>query len=302
MHGLMQPVLEAVGRINARCGALGAPIFSREVTVGAPKGEHPELDFLRSVSWLYVFWFECAVNSTRILAEASETFGIAGNDVWYRHKRAVEAIRTLNQHGIRADSNRGQQLIADAEDWFAMAISTPVPSQQEHYTAACQRLVAEAVAGISMFESGLSAIEESVLRDAWLAKLSGGEARAIDNGRLDAAIEGSAAQIGFLGLSIRSFRERHQARWRELLGKTAPDAVDDVLTRAIQRDLLEHANQILPLRADEIILAMGLSPGPEVGRWLRRAQELRRSKPRSRDELLGALLAEAAGNIAEAST
>ena len=75
-----------------------------------------------------------------------------------------------------------------------------------------------------------------------------------------------------------------------------------MLTRAVERDLLEHANQLLPLRADEIILAMGISPGPEVGRWLKRAQELHRSKPRSRDELLSAVIAEAAGDAAKTPT
>jgi hypothetical protein len=165
MPGLMQPMLDSVSRINTQCNALGAPIFSWDVTVDAPKGAHPELDFLRCVSWLFVFWFECAVNSTRILAEASRTFGIVGYDDWKRHKRAVEAIRTLNQHSIRADSKRGQQLLADSQEWFSETISTPLPNTLEHYKDAFTCLIDEAVGGISMFERCLCMIDTAVFRE-----------------------------------------------------------------------------------------------------------------------------------------
>lgn len=64
------------------------------------------------------------------------------------------------------------------------------------------------------------------------------------------------------------------------------------MIRLIERDLLDWADEVLPIDGRDVMAALELNPGPEVGDVLRRARELVRSGVRDRRVLIEHLIGE----------
>ena len=107
--------------------------------------------------------------------------------------------------------------------------------------------------------------------------------------RFDEIVYDTCTRLG-LSLNVPGFRDQRLAKWREFLA-TVPDADDPrrAITRLIERDLIDHTNDVLPIDGQDVMASLGLPPGPRVGDVLRRARELFRSGIRDRQQLLGRL-------------
>ena len=86
-------------------------------------------------------------------------------------------------------------------------------------------------------------------------------------------------------------------QWQRFL-ESVPERDEPVghMIRLIERDLLHHAAEVLPIDGRDVMSALGLSPGTEVGRALHRACELFRAGIQDRNVILERLSGELHSN------
>ena len=90
-----------------------------------------------------------------------------------------------------------------------------------------------------------------------------------------------------LRIDVPKFRNSRLSEWRTFLD-TVPEEDDpeQAVIRIIERDLLNHTSDILPIDGRDVMSALDLEPGPEIGSALQHARELIRSGIRDRTQLL----------------
>ena len=110
--------------------------------------------------------------------------------------------------------------------------------------------------------------------------------------KFDEIVGDACTRLG-VSLDVPGFRGRRLAKWREFLAAVA-DADDPrrAITRLIERDILDHTDDVLPIDGDDVMASLDLPPGPRVGDALRRARVLFRSGVRDRQRLLDRLKTE----------
>ena len=107
--------------------------------------------------------------------------------------------------------------------------------------------------------------------------------------RFDEIVADTCTRLG-VSLNVTGFRDQRLATWREFL-VTIPDSDDPrgAITRLIERDVVDHTNDVLPIDGEDVMAVLDLAPGPAVGDALRRARDLFRSGIRDRNQLLDRL-------------
>ena len=92
-------------------------------------------------------------------------------------------------------------------------------------------------------------------------------------------------------LDAPKFRNGHLSNWRDFL-ESVPEGedIESHIIQVIERDVLSHFEDILPIDGRDIIDQCGIAPGPLVERALYRAREYMRSERYGRDQLLELLL------------
>ena len=92
-----------------------------------------------------------------------------------------------------------------------------------------------------------------------------------------------------LGVSVDAvaFSRPRIGRWRKYVEcLPGSDDLEGQMVRMVERDLLDHAAEVLPIDGRDIMDALGLDAGPEVGKALHRARELFRSGERDSKMIL----------------
>ena len=107
--------------------------------------------------------------------------------------------------------------------------------------------------------------------------------------RLDALVGDVCVRLS-LRIDVPKFRNSRLSEWRTFLD-TVPEEDDpeQAVIRIIERDLLNHVSDILPIDGRDVMSALDLEPGPEIGRALQHARELFRAGIRDRSQLLEGL-------------
>lgn len=108
----------------------------------------------------------------------------------------------------------------------------------------------------------------------------------------DKLVGDAAIRLGMV-VDARKFREPRLVKWRAFL-ESLPDNDDPEvqMIRMIERDLLDHAAHVLPIDGRDVMKALNLPVGPEVGLALHHARELFRAGIMDREQLLERLTAE----------
>jgi hypothetical protein len=97
----------------------------------------------------------------------------------------------------------------------------------------------------------------------------------------------AAGNLGLRHLDITRLRKVHLEDWNRRLRLLSEGAdFHREARRLVENTLLAEADNYLPVTGEDIIESLGVTPGPEVGRVLRKARELYRNASCSREELL----------------
>ena len=260
-----------------------------EVTILPPAGDSDEASFLRLVNWSYVLLFEAGRVTVPYLLKLPS--GDPSTHSKLRLARQlVHSLRTWSAHDIGFYSERNAAIMREVNTWFIELCSRYPPNSccawRESFLGLCSE-----VGAIVEHCQGAVALAVSTPDDK--EDTIGDLRRRIDRSwtpeKFDTLV-GDACTRFSLNLDLPKFRNPRLSRWREFL-ETVPES-DDPERRVIaiiERDILDHTNDILPINGEDVMGALNLDPGPKVGNALRRARELFRSGIRDPEQLLECL-------------
>lgn len=285
-----EAVLRNQQSINALARSLiGRPAFE-DVRVLIPNPERPEPAFIRATSWLYCLYFEAGAVSIFFLRRLGEAYSLVDRVSSDYHVETVRSLRTELHHNLGfADSDQAAR--TTAECWRRKACGTALPRDDVQWLACYERLVGEAAkflgdldAVVRRAESDGESAEEQ--RIEWTRRL----ARSWPASAFDELVDDAKYRLGREMLKTVTFRNRHIEKWRRQL-ELLDDGFDFEFeaTRLIERTLLQDDMAILPITGRDIIDALGIKPGPEVGALLREARRFFEANGCGKDAILAHL-------------
>ena len=248
-----------------------------EITVRPPAGEGDEASFLRLVAWSYVTIFEAGRVVIPYLMEMRGYQGEPCSDPkWARQN--IHALRTWSFHNLGFSNERDVEIARRVQLWFKDACGEYPPggpgSWERCFQALCSEIEVIATHCQHVVTAELSDPDDG---EAARADLLRRIKRAWPAQEYHVLVRDAAVRLGIL-IDTKKFSNRHLAKWRQFL-EVLPDQDDPKgrMIRLIERDLLDFTADVLPIDGRDVMNALGLNPGPEVGDALLRARELFRS-------------------------
>ncbi len=259
-----------------------------EIHIRPPARENDEASFMRLVNWSYVLLFEVGRITVPYLMKLP---GETGHPVERLHagRGVVHDLRTWGAHNIGLSSERDAAISKRVGLWFLAQCKAIEPQDDDAWRSCFERLCAEVGMVVEHCRTALASIAGNVDEQGAIEELRHRLDRSWPADRFDEIVGDTCVRLG-ASLNVPGFRDQRLAKWREFLA-TVPD-VDDprrAITRLIERDIVDHTNDVLPIGGEEVMASLGLPPGPRVGDALRRARELFRSGIRDRQRLLDQL-------------
>ena len=283
------PVLNAasVELRNSLRSFVGATAIE-EVTVAPPAGDQDEVSFLRLVSWSYVLLFEAGRVSIGYLLELPPAGDRARDPKGA--KALVHDLRTWSFHNVGFGSEREIALSRRVRRWFIETCGACPPHDNQAWSmcflALCDEMQAVVVHCQRAMTTVLQGEDDGEVATADLRRRID---RAWSAGQFQELMGDVALRLG-IEVDTRKFCERRLTNWRTYLECLPEDDVlVDRLTAMMERDLLAHVEDVLPVNGREIMDFFGVDPGPDVGRALRLAQKLFRDGLRGRQAILDRL-------------
>ena len=255
-----------------------------DIHVRPPAGEDDEASFMRLVNWTYVLLFEAARTAIPYLIKLQGSTAIPLSAI--RDARTiVRDLRTWISHNVGFFSEREAAMSRRVSQWFLVLCRTTEPDNANAWRDCFNGLCREVGKIIRHCQSALELIVRENDMDT-IDDLKRRVDRSWSTDRWDALVGDICVRLS-LRVDVPKFRNSRLSGWRIFLD-TVPEEDDpeQAVIRIIERDLINHTSDILPIDGRDVMSALGLGPGPVIGIALQYARELYRSGIRDRAQLL----------------
>lgn len=264
-----------------------APDAIDDVNIKTPLGNKDEASFMRLTSWCYCLLFEAGRITFKFLMQLRAA-GYDAVAACEGTSQLVNCLRTVLSHNLGYD-DRDLAVRKTASDWFLATCGETYPETADHWElcfAALAKLINEFLCASKSVITKIARSRED--KELIFCDLKKRLNRNWPAHRFDGLIEDAAAK---LGRKIRAvpMREARISAWRAYLDKLPDDADFELeMERLIDGEVHQHFSTAMPLSARELMEALDLIPGPEVGRAMEVARRLFLAGNRDADSLLEA--------------
>lgn len=252
-----------------------------------PVFRDPELDFLRSVSWLYKHYFEAGDPSIKFLIGMLDSYDLDADRNLRSHPQTVRDLRTEHQHALSFQSESDLIVRNRCAKWYLAACGTRQPDNVTQWRLCLVRLLDDGLAFMRCISAALRAMERD---DALLTHLESWKHRKLRTHRaheFDPIISEVARDIGRDLLDVAAFRNRYIDAWNAQLRLLEPTYYFPLECRKlVETTMTRDAPAALPITGTDVIQELGIVPGRKVGEILRLAHSIYERKPCSKNELL----------------
>jgi len=262
-----------------------------EISVRPPANNDDEASFLRLVGWSYALIFEAGRVTFPFLIR------LPGGDspAWVDPSEArqlVHSLRTWISHNLGL-SDHDVAVSREAMGWLRRICGTDSPATAEEWSTC--------FGGLCLEVDGIVTYCKSVV-NLVLTSPDDGESTISDLTRrldrywppheFDKIVTDVCYRLGER-LDVPKFRAPRLQDWRQYLESVADaDDIENQMVRRIERDILDHFNNLLPIDGRDVMEVLGIEPSPEVRMALNYARQLWESGIRDKEELLRCLLHE----------
>ena len=273
---LNQEVIELRNAIGVYVGGDALP----EVAIRPPAAENDEASYLRLTSWCYSLLFEAGKVTFPFLLKLPVPRWADGDDL-NEVLELVQSLRTLASHNLGL-SDRDARIARKARDWQRRQCGTDSPRVRSQWAKCFSGLCTEVARVVSYCHHVVDAILVSPDDgEAAVTELRLRLDRSWPRRRFETTVQEITVRIG-VDLNNEKFVNSHIARWREAMEFLDFEAdVEGHVTRVIERDVLNHFDNVLPIDGNDI-LALGVPQGPLVRQALNIARELMRAGHRDK--------------------
>jgi hypothetical protein len=202
------------------------------------------------------------------------------------NEEVVSTLRTYFHHHL-TDSAEDQATRLRAEAWFDDAREGHPEDSDAAWLKYARRLLDESEELLVRLIEHVRTLESAGMSEVYAQQWRWFKGTSISTWQADRLVAEIADTIGLEGLDATKFRKRHFSDWQRGL-RQLTHGVDPErhLRLLIQSDLIEYSQNLpAPLTGDDVMDAMGLPPGPQVGRVLVEIQRLHRASDGTLDRV-----------------
>jgi hypothetical protein len=269
-------------RTNVSVEALG------DLNIRPPSGDADEASFLRLTAWCFSLLFEVGRFSVPFLLALNVNAAIDNSSEGQKAVRQnVQRLRTFMYHNLGFEDDHDMTIRRQVSDWFVETCGSAFPTSQGHWSKCFKRLAEDVCSVVLHCSEKLSAVLSSPEdKDIICEDLRRRLKRALQPYEFDGLVEESAARLG-QKINARVFRESRIAGWQVYL-MAMPDDLDpkSELERMIDGQVADHFRSQLPIRTQEIMNALALDPGPDVGKAIEIARRIFSEGTTDKEDLL----------------
>ena len=285
---VFQEILRIKDEINAIVYRMSGDIVVFERTsLREPRLVEPIHGFYTTISWLYVWYYEGAKTNIDFLTERAGSLMLDSDGHLKRHRETVHAFRTYLQHSINLDKATDLGIQARCHRWAVIHICIDEPETEEHWQLCLGVLLGEAK---KFFNILLQVVKEMCNDNAWNETLVIWRTRISRHHpahEYDSIIQVAAAEMGLPHIDAVALRKRYLQKWNgKLRILKVGYEFEYEARRMIEHTLLNEERLPMPITGADIIREFQIPPGPKVGEFLRKAEEMFRAKPCTREEVL----------------
>ena len=276
---------------NALNSLLGEKAFV-PITVAPPSNDSDQGSFICLVNWCYVILFESGRITIPYLLKLAS--GLDEGEVRLKDTQGiVQALRTMTSHNSDFANERDRNTVLRTNRWYTDNGATGglSPSDAQGWRNCFEALCDEMARVILHCQSVIS----QVLMDSDDGEMAiANLLRRIDRNwaayKFDEIVSDACDTFG-IRLDVVKFRNQRVSAWRTFLQTVRDDDCPEHRLRSmIERDVLDHAKDVLPITGRDVMIALDIGPGPIVGQKVEIAQRLFSEGVRDPDELLQILV------------
>jgi hypothetical protein len=246
-------------QLRRRLAACMAVDVLPDITIEPPRDPVDELAFLRLVAWTYTVLYETAKLSLGILRHLPPLRNRSGTLLPH-----VRALRTWTSHNLAFDSKTDIATIRSATAWFQYSCGAGTPLTIANWSKCFDVLLNDIATLLEQAVQACDAFEDPTdgkgLKEEFERRLE----RNWEGFRFDAFIEAACKLLGYSGVDVVSFRNKHLQDWRNVVALSEPDAIGKNLTKRVEADLLKYMGEAAPLTGTEFQALLALSTASEI--------------------------------------
>ncbi|HDX9497931.1 MULTISPECIES: hypothetical protein [Bacillus] len=252
-----------------------------------PNFSNPELGFIKTVSWLYIHYYELGKVDIKFLLPKLGVYSIDSDNKQSNHFKLVHHLRTYLQHSLDLTKPRNQEMEQYCGSWFREVCTTSYPNSLEHWKQCLNSILVEAKDFYDSIIKCIQNIEADESIDHIVQDWNFCRDRYHPPHEFEILISKTAGDMGRDLIDSSKMCKKFYNDWNKALELLKPGYIFEVEARKlIENTLLTEMKSVMPIIGLDIMNYFGVEPGPKVGELLNIAKKLFEEKPCNREELL----------------
>lgn len=262
------------------------------ISLEMPKLSHPELGFIRIVSWLYVLYYEAGKINVDFISQRFEAYNIDSDENLKIHFSNVHYLRTFLQHNLNSEHKHDSNIAEICKEWFKNNCGTWVPDSDPEWKKCLESILLNSIDFLKGLEGCLREIEKddsyNQIVEQWVFKRK----QYHPPHEFEKVIQLTANDMGRDDFDSKKMCNKYMGEWKNELQllKSDYDFAYEV-RRRVENVLLNDVSLII---TGKDIIDRGITPGSDVAAYLKRADLIYKNSENiySKEELLGTIFSE----------
>lgn len=290
---LMYEILTIKHRINRLASCIkDIDYVFEDISLEMPKFSHPEVGFLRIVSWLYVLYHEAGKINVDFICQLFKAYDIDSDKNLEMHLSYVHNLRTFMQHNLNSKHDHDLNIDENCREWFKNKCRTSVPESDSQWERCLVSILFDSLAFLKGLECCLRKIEQdesfNQIVEQWVFKRK----QYHPPHEFERIIQITANDMGRDNINAKKMCNKYMHEWKKELQLLNPDYdFEYEVRRRFENILLNDVSLII---TGKDIIDHGITPGPEVNGYLKKADLIFRNTEYrySKEELLSKVFSE----------
>lgn len=280
-------IIELIDRTTLQLTSGERPFF-KNISIKIGTFSDTELGFYKSISYLYVLFFEASSKSLDFIEKKFPGFQISPSEKILYHRKTVQAFRTFLQHNLDRDDGHDSSIITFCQDWFNNIIRKNFPVSRKDWEKSIEHLLNSTNEYLSLIHLILTRIQKHEHKDLILRDWDRKVKRNHSIYEFEKIFNRVKSNFGLTSLDSLTYCKKNHSEWLKKIDELNDEYDFEYEAQRII-ELSITINPIIPLTGNDIIKELQLQPGPKIKILLDEARRFYYQNPCDTQTLLNHL-------------
>lgn len=252
-----------------------------------PNFTNSELGFIKTVSWLYIHYYELGKVDVNFLLLKFKVYSIDPKEEHSAHYDLVHHLRTYLQHNLDLTKQRNQKMEQYCGSWFRSVCATSYPNTSDDWEQCLKKLLVDARNFLDEIIICIQNIEADESIDQIIKDWNFYRDRYHPPYEFENLISKVASDMGRDLIDSNKLCKKFYNDWKKALEHLNPGYSFEIEARKlIEYTLLTEMTSVMPITGIDIMSYFEVEPGPRVNELLKIAKKIFEEELCNKDDLL----------------